>query len=341
LRKIDTVGLDSLSYDLWAEQARRTMSTQEPPQTPGQKRRLLNPSAFVAFCTAAVALVAGLVSLGASVVPSLLPDPDTNRSVSASIAAVDRNVTRTAARAESCPTAEADGDVGAVVYVKYDAKGFKNGHLRVRCSIFDTDLQKRLAPSPAALLSSRTACTSEQAKNAKDTKTVACGFADVKTRTTDDRAVEPLWVSIPASRANLRIRVAIYDDNDVMLGYADSPTFRSGVLSSPEVRTASAGEELAITHVVLQTLSRTSRQRSYVAAVAILRKGSALNRGRWASVEVRPYPQYAKAGHRIMLLHHRTHGAWHVIAAAKTACRVPQDIVAAVGLVAGRCSAKQ
>lgn len=276
--------------------------------------------------------------------PSWAPDPDTNQGVVAKIATVDRNVERTAARATLCPTARQSGNTGAVVFVQYQASGFKNGHLRVRCSIFDADLHTPLRPAAAARLSRSRACKSAEARGPEKRgldMAAACGFSDVATRTTDDRGVRPLWISIPPSRSNIRVRVEIYDHHDFMLAYADSPTFRSGVLSSPVVAAATKPQESAIAHVALRSLPQPQRREVYVAAVAVLRAGSASARHRWASVDVRPYPQYGAVRAHTMLVHRRSRGGWHAIPTSGVApCRVPVEIVAALGLVPRRCPAK-
>jgi hypothetical protein len=159
----------------------------------------------------------------------------------------------------------------------------------------------------------------------------------IPTDTTDERAVKPLWVAIPASRANIRVRVAVYtSDDDTMLAYADSPTFRSGVLSSPQVRTASRAEEETIVHDARASLSSQARHATYVAAVAILRSGAAFARGKWAAADVRPFPSFPNAHRRTLLLHRQAVTYWKVIPPAN-GCDVPREIVASLGLAARAC----
>jgi hypothetical protein len=294
-------------------------------------------SAVVTQIAAGVALLASLVGLWWDFDPGARPEQHNNQSATASIATVDRNVSHLDGRATNCPTSTVQGDVGAAVYLKYKADGFKNGKLRVRCSIYDADLHTPLSPAVAAVKSKGADCKQAKANDRPD-RVDACGYVVIPTSTTADRAVMPLWVALPASRNNIRVRVAIFtdDDHNTMLAYADSPTFHAGVLSSPQVRAASAEQEKTISHVARRNMSSTARRTTYVAAVAVLRSGSALARGNWAAVDILPYPEYPKTRRHTMLLHRRSGGTWAVIPRSR-GCLVPREIVASLGLAALKC----
>lgn len=287
-------------------------------------------------CVAFLALLTAGVGLLWDFFPDLRPEQRNNRLAVASITTVDRNVSRFAGRATACPTSTRPVELGAVVYLKYKAKGFKNGRLRLRCSVFDADLHTPLSPTVPAQKATDPRC---RAASTQD-RAAACGYVSVPTDTTDERAVKPLWVTIPPSRVNIRVRVAIYtSDDDTMLAYADSPTFRPGIFSSPLVRQATSTEEHRIGHFALKHLPRDERGGSYVAAVAILRGGAAFARNHWASADVRPFPSFKDGHQRIVLLHRRTAKYWKPIPRSAR-CDVPREVLELLGLPRARCTLK-
>jgi len=288
----------------------------------------------VTFVVAVLALLTSVVSLAWDLYPDLRPEQRNNRVAVASIATVDRNVSQRAGRATACPTSASAKKLGAVVYLKYKAKGFKNGTLRLRCSIFDADLHTPLSPTVPTRRSADPHCRTAAPRGHAD----ACGYVSIPTDTTDERAVKPLWVTIPGGRANIRVRVAIYtSDDDTMLAYADSPTFRSGVFSSPQVRQATMIQERIIGHFAMKHLPRDERGGSYVAGVAILRAGAAFARDQWAAADVRPFPSFTEGHQRTMLLHRKTADRWKVIPPSNR-CGVPREVLDLLGLPRARCT---
>jgi hypothetical protein len=285
---------------------------------------------MVQWLTSLTALVAAVVALIFQIDPGRSPDPKVQESAKVTVTTVDRNVVDPAARQAGtrvCSTlagssgrspstaasALGKAPVGAVVYARLHVHGLKHGVVRVRCGVFNAAQNVAIA-SPAM---GEPVALSEEV-------------------TTNDEAVAPLFVELPTYPGELKVRVAAFDERGTMLDYGDSKPFPSGVLASPEVRRATASEERRISHAVIKATPLAERPHYYLSAVGVLKRGGPFNRGRWAVVNVTPFPRYrTRAPARVALLHVTMKG-WHVVP-DRDACMVPDEIVIALNLSSPHC----
>jgi hypothetical protein len=197
----------------------------DAPAKYGGLRRL--SSRGVTAVTALVALVASAVALAFDLWPGLKPDPRENFRADVGVFSVDRGVTlddylrRTTfsradyrqARAKHLSAAGVpEGDpstrglltlAGEVVYVASTLQGFKRRSVTLRWSLYDARTRTRLnGPSFSGV-----------------------SAAQVEVEAPTDRTLQEIWLPPPPGRGPYFVRVALYDDRDVLLAVADSEPF--------------------------------------------------------------------------------------------------------------------
>ena len=176
----------------------------------------------VAVITSAVALGSSVVALTFELWPSLRPDPRSDVGATASVLAVERNVTLgewmrrvsqthddlLRRRKEYIESGGSQGGLlipGQLAYVRTSVRGFKRRDVTVRWSIYDARTQER---------------GQEDSWDRANRSGLALGAPR-------DESVSEIWLQpVVGARRQYFVRIEIRDEDGVLLTIADSKPFR-------------------------------------------------------------------------------------------------------------------
>jgi hypothetical protein len=178
-------------------------------------------SVAVALITAAVALVSSVVALTFELWPSLRPDPRSELGATASVLAVERNVTlgewmqrvsRTDAdlrrrRKSYIASGGSRGGLlipGQLAYVRTSVRGFKRRDVTLRWSIYDARTQERRR---------------EDSWDRANRSGLALGAPR-------DESVAEIWLPAVVGARKYFVRIEVRDGDGALLAIADSEPFR-------------------------------------------------------------------------------------------------------------------
>lgn len=166
---------------------------------------------------AVIALITGGVNLVYQLWPDLKSDPGLQHSARIAVLAMDKNVTYGAYRKRpgSTPNPKPEPDAstdGNIFYIQMEMDGFKGKRAKLRWYTYDANNGDRLL-SP-----------------------FSSGHS-FKAKAPTHKSISQEWVQLPNPARHLRtykIRFELYDSSDVLLSFADTQTFTTGIsLPSP------------------------------------------------------------------------------------------------------------
>lgn len=273
--------------------------------------------AATAIGSGVVALAVAVSTLVFNVFPALIPEKNERSAAEVKILGVDRGIRAPIVYGPETRACRSDSSSesprqGVVVNVEYHVEGYKHATVKIRCGVFDADLDTPI-----------------------DEPAFGNAISLPAQSTTNDTAIVPVWVAVPSYPGSLRVRVQLDNGKGELLAYADSPDFPGGVLASPAVRAATHQEEGAIVGAILRSsISVEVRDRQYITPVAVLQVGGAISRGAWAIAEMRSYARFHEVNASVDVVLHRTHGKWHVIKLEPSGpgCDIPEEVLLALGV---------
>lgn len=192
-------------------------TTQEPNQpendanTPAPGFRWLKRITLTALI-AVVALIAGGVNLVYELWPGLKSDPGLQHSAQIAVLAMDKNVTygayrlRPGATPNPKPEPELSTD-GNIFYIQMEMDGFKGKRAKLRWFTYDANNGDRL-------------------------KFPFSSGHTFKAKAPTHKSISQEWVQLPEPARHLKtykIRFELYDSSDLLLAFADTQTFTTGI----------------------------------------------------------------------------------------------------------------
>jgi hypothetical protein len=161
---------------------------------------------------AVVALITGGVNLVYQLWPSLQSDPGLQHSARIAVLAMDKNVTYGAYRLRPGATANpkpepANSTDGNIFYIQMEMEGFKGSHAKLRWFTYDANNGDRL-------------------------KFPFSSGHNFKGKAPTHKSISEEWVQLPKPAPHLKtykIRFELYDSGNVLLSFADTQTFTTGI----------------------------------------------------------------------------------------------------------------
>lgn len=173
-------------------------------EVPASARGRWHDRITVTALVALVALITGAVNLAYQLWPSLKSDPGIENSAEIAVLAVDRNVRydhyvrRPGAARHSDPPDPST--YGNVVYLQMEMHGFKGKQAKLRWFTYDANNGNRLRYP------------------------FSTGHT-FRAKAPTNKSISEEWVQLPRRSGTYSIRFEIYDGDDVLLAFVDTPKF--------------------------------------------------------------------------------------------------------------------